>query len=80
LYSQATAYGLRPSEIVGGLQTELGCWYLDEACLVIGRRFQKMIDEGKDPFAHEGAVKSGTFRSAKGRKIKKVKFKPDGTV
>ncbi len=62
---------------MSGLETDLGRWYLDEACLVAGRRIQKMIDEGKDPFPD--ASKPGSFRSAKGRKIKKVKFKPDGT-
>jgi len=36
-----------------------------------------MIDEGKDPF--DDGVKSGKFRSAKGQRIKKVKFKADGT-
>lgn len=62
---------------MGGLQTDLGRWYLDEACLVTGRSIQKKIDEGKDPF--ESGVKSESFRSAKGQKIKKVRIKKDGT-
>jgi hypothetical protein len=76
LYCQATGYGQRPSEIIPGLKTELGRWYLDEACLVTGRRIQKLLDDGKDPFAPENEKK---FRSAKGRKLKKVTIKPDGT-
>jgi hypothetical protein len=57
------------------LQTDLGRWHLDEACLIVGRRFEKMLNNGEDPFA-EGPK---TYRSPKGRKFKKVKIKADGT-
>lgn len=78
LYSLATGYGQRPSEIAG-LQTDIGRWFLDEICLVTGRRIEKMIDEGKDPFAVIGDQKA-KFRSAKGsKKIRKAKIKRDGT-
>lgn len=77
LYNLATGYGQRPSEIAGDLKTDLGRWYLDEACLVMGRRIEKLLSEGKDPF--DNGPKSGKFRSAKGRVKKKVKVKPDGT-
>ena len=77
LYCQATAFGKLPSDIAGGLQTDLGRWYLDENCLVAGRSIQKLIDEGKDPFGD--GIKTGKFRSAKGYVKKKVKRKGDGT-
>ena len=77
LYNLATGYGQRPSEIAG-LQTDLGRWFLDESCLVTGRRIEKLLNEGKDPWAElreQKAEGSSRFRSAKtsGRKIKKVK-------
>jgi hypothetical protein len=77
LYNLATGYGQRPSEIVGGLETDLGRWYLDEACLLMGRRIEKLMNEGKDPF--DDGVKTGKFRSTKGLAKKKVKIKGDGT-
>jgi hypothetical protein len=77
LYNLATGYGQRPSEILG-LQTALGAWSLDEACLIAGRRIEKALNEGKDPFMAEATAKG--YRSAKGSKaIKKVKMKKNGT-
>jgi hypothetical protein len=61
------------------LQTDLGAWSLDEACLQVGRRIEKIVNAGKDPFGSDAPVK-GNYRKAKGtRPIKKVKIKADGT-
>jgi hypothetical protein len=35
------------------LETEIGAWALDEACLMIGRKFENMLNEGKDPFSRQ---------------------------
>lgn len=32
------------------LETDLGKWALDEACLALGRRYENMLNEGKNPF------------------------------
>jgi len=52
-------------------------WALDETCMALGRRFEKLMNEGKDPF--DDGVQTGKFRSAKGHVRKKVKIKADGT-
>jgi len=77
LYSLATGYGKRPSEIVG-LETDIAAWSLDEACLINGRRIEKMLNENKDPFADQLPAKE-KYRSAKGLATKKVKINQDGT-
>lgn len=46
LYNLATAYGKRPSEIIP-TETALSDWQLDEACLMVGRRMEKELSEGK---------------------------------
>ena len=50
LYNSATAYGRRPSDFMQ-LETEIAAWALDEACLVTGRKFENMFNEGKNPFS-----------------------------
>jgi hypothetical protein len=45
----------------------------------MGRQVERILNEGKEPFSDE-AFKANKFRSAKGRRIKKVKFKDDGTI
>ncbi len=59
------------------MQTDLGRWSLDEACLVVGRQIEKTLSEGKDPFPQE-TIKAGKFRSAKGLAKKKVKLPKSG--
>jgi hypothetical protein len=76
LYNLATGYGQRPSDLLG-LQTDLGRWSLDEACMVVGRQIQRTIEEGKDPFPQD-TIKAGKFRSAKGLAKKKVKIPKSG--
>ena len=74
LYNSASAYGKRPSDFMQ-LETEIAAWALDEACLMIGRKFENMLNEGKSPF--EGQLteqgKRQSFASAPKRLIKKVK-------
>lgn len=56
------------------LETEIAAWALDEACLVIGRRFDNMLSNGEDPFSDQLSVSSNQkFASAPKRKIKIVK-------
>jgi hypothetical protein len=86
----ATAYGKRPSDFFM-LETEIGAWVLDEACLVEGRRVENMLNEGKDPFdltpgqpnpypSQMGREygKGGYAPAAKGN-MKRVKIKVNGT-
>jgi hypothetical protein len=53
-------------------ETEIAAWALDEACLVIGRKFENMLNEGKNPFDMQMG-KGQKFASAPKRNIKKVK-------
>jgi hypothetical protein len=63
-----------------GLQTDLGRWSLDEACLMIGRRVERNLNEGKDAFdgLSIGKLGKGSFRSAKGLVKKKMKIPKSG--
>jgi hypothetical protein len=63
------------------LETEIAAWALDEACLMTGRKFESLINEGKNPFADTqmGSLKTKNYASASKRNIKKVKMKADGT-
>jgi len=81
LYNQTTAYRKLPSDLFD-LETDIGKWTLDEACLVIGRRFENMFNEGKNPFADAQMGKSQqaqSYRPIANSKIKKVKISADGT-
>ena len=80
LHSVASAYGVRPSGLFE-VETELGEFQLDEACLLIGRHVESNVNNGKDPFdglASEQAVKK-EYRSVKHLAKKKVAVKEDGT-
>lgn len=59
LHNVAEAYGKRPSELLN-MKTALGAWQFDEACLMIGRRYENMLNEGKNPF--------GNFSKVEGQK------------
>ena len=59
---------------------------MDEACLVIGRRIENNLNNGKDMWDGfsqdevDAKISRKKYSSVKGlRKIKKVKIKPDGT-
>jgi hypothetical protein len=56
------------------LETEIAAWALDEACLMIGRKFENMLNDGKNPFSEQLTVNSDQkFASAPKRFVKKVK-------
>jgi hypothetical protein len=77
LHNVAEAYGKRPSEILN-LETEIGAWSLDEACLMIGRRFEKELQEGKDPFSSITKVKGKKFSPAPKDEIVIMKIPESG--
>jgi hypothetical protein len=61
------------------LETEIAAWALDEACLVTGRKFENMFNEGRNPFALTPALSQNGregYASAPKRMIKKVKEMP----
>lgn len=66
------------------LETELAAWQLDEACLIVGRRVENNVNNGKDMWhgfggstGLAGAVKRG-YRSAKQFVMKKMKIPESG--
>jgi hypothetical protein len=64
------------------LETEIGAWALDEACLVTGRKFENMFNEGKNPFADiqmGKGIQAQSYAPAPKRKIKTVKINANGT-
>lgn len=70
----ATAYGQRPSGFLH-LETEMAAWALDEACLLVGRKYENMLNEGKNPFSDLSGPKvegRRSYASAPKRLIKKV--------
>jgi hypothetical protein len=66
------------------LETAIAAWALDEACLMIGRKFENLLNEGKDPFddaplrVGSGSGTQSYAPVAKGN-IKRVKIKENGT-
>ena len=79
IHNLASAYGLRPSDFFE-FETELGAFQLDEACLIVGRRIEHNVSEGKPAFEGlgSGSVKR-EYRSVKHLAKKTVKIKEDGT-
>ncbi len=81
LYNQAEAYKQMPSEILR-LETPWGAWQVNEITLMIGRRMERNVSEGKD--AADGlmnlknTIRRG-YKSLKGLVTKKVNINPDGT-
>jgi hypothetical protein len=80
VHNLADAYGKLPSEIIH-LQTPWGAYQFDEVCLMVGRRVERNVNNGKDPFyGFDGQAAVRAYKGVKGtRPIKKVKFKADGT-
>lgn len=80
LHSVASAYDFRPSDLFD-LETELGAFQLDEACLLVGRHVERNLHDGKPAF--EGLIAQTNlkreYRSVKHLAKKKVKIKEDGT-
>jgi hypothetical protein len=77
LHNQAEAYGPRPSEILG-LETDWGAWQLNEITLVVGRRVERNLNEGKDAFDGFSLNGKGKFRSAKDRVKRKIRIPKSG--
>jgi len=53
-------------------ETEIAAWALDEACLVVGRKYENMLNEGKNPF-DQMTSKNQKFASAPKNRVKKVR-------
>jgi hypothetical protein len=94
LYCLSTSYGDRPSEILG-IDDEWAAYQLDDAVTYLGRWVEAKLSErhrksGKPKYTLEyllrdrgegkDSSKRRVFRSAvKGRAVKKVRVRPDGT-
>jgi hypothetical protein len=81
LHNQAEAYGRLPSEILG-IESPWGAWQVNEITLMVGRRVEKNLNDGKDAFFGLGrAIRSAQrgYRSAKALVKKTVKIRADGT-
>lgn len=63
------------------LETEIAAWALDEACLSIGRRFENLLNEGKNPFvdAQMGRSEAQDYAPMAKGNIRKVKINANGT-
>ena len=94
LYCLSTSYGRRPSEILG-VDDEWAAYQLDDAVTYLGRWVEAKLSErhrksGKPRYTLEyllrereeekGSPGRPVFQSAvKGRAVKKVRVRPDGT-
>ena len=79
LHNVAQAYGQRPSQIMP-TETVLADYQLDEACLMMGRRIEKRLADGEEPFASAvSPSKKNKVRSLSALATKTVKIKADGT-
>ncbi len=81
LYNLSNTYGRLPSDFFQ-LESEIGRWVLDETCLMVGRRVENNLNNGKEAFhgfSDQPSVSSKQYRSAKALVRKKVKMKPNGT-
>jgi hypothetical protein len=79
LYSQAEAYKTRPSALLG-LETPWSAWQIDQLVFIEGRRLEKALTDGKNPFNTRQKPLQGQFADPrKFRKARKAKLKPDGT-
>lgn len=63
------------------LETEIAAWALDEACLMIGRKFENLLNEGKNPFADTqmGRSEAQSYAPVAKGNIKRVAIKENGT-
>jgi len=60
LHAQSEAYATRPSEFLG-LETPWGAWQIDQLVFMEGRRLEKLIADGKNPFASQQKPSYGQF-------------------
>jgi len=77
LYNSATAYSKRPSDFFE-LETEIAKWALDEACLTLGRRYENMFNEGKNPFSEQLSVDSKQYSPMPKQGMKRMKIPANG--
>lgn len=86
LHSQCEAYGKLPSELLG-LETPWGAWQVNQAVFMVGRKYDKAIADGKNPFnaakndssARQKPPQRQFLDPRKVKRPKKVKIKADGT-
>ena len=88
LYNLGTAYGRRPSEIVG-IDDEWAAYQFDAACLVVGRKVENALAENsakikkdRKPRAliiQQALGEEPTFGKIKGP-VKTVKLKPGESI
>lgn len=79
IHSIAEAYGKFPSEVIG-MKTPWGAFQFNEVTLMVGRRAEKNVNEGKDAMNGIGvvnAVKRG-YRSARQFVRKKIRIPESG--
>jgi len=62
------------------LETEIAAWALDEACLVIGRKFENMLNDGKNPFSDASKVEGqrSSYAPVANGNIKKMQIPASG--
>ena len=78
LYNSSTAYGKRPSDFMQ-LETEIAAWALDEACLIVGRRYENMLNEGKNPFSNSSKVEGQkSYAPVPKKGMKRMKIPENG--
>ena len=86
LHSQCEAYGKLPSDLLG-LETAWGAWQINQAVFMSGRKYDKAISDGKNPFsaaknptdARQKPLQGQFLDPRKVKRARKVKIKPDGT-
>lgn len=78
MHHLAEAYGKRPSEIIG-LKTPWGAYQFDEVCLVAGRIAENNAMQGKPSLGSRIMQGYQSVKEKLGKRIKKVRIKPDGT-
>lgn len=53
-------------------ETDLGAWVLDETVLTLGRTWERMISDGKDPFAKKRQVRYPSIKNDPRKRVKKM--------
>lgn len=62
------------------LETEMAAWALDEACLLVGRKFENMLNNGNNPFGQSEMNNKRGYANAPKRLIKKKNFEELGIM
>lgn len=78
LHNICETYGVTPG-IYLGMDTQWGRWQMDEITLLTGRKAEREANQTQ-PGSTVGTGKTvGYKNAASGRKLKRVKIKPNGT-